>query len=67
MPPHLPTVEPATGDPASCWAFANMVRMADADVKHVANNESQVLNKRKPVHFIPNPTNISDNAEVRNM
>ncbi|CAK4020367.1 Hypothetical predicted protein [Lecanosticta acicola] len=41
-----------------------MVRMADTDAKAVANNESQVLNKRKPVHFIPNPTNISDNAEV---
>ncbi|KAK4502393.1 hypothetical protein PRZ48_005818 [Zasmidium cellare] len=42
-----------------------MVRMTlDCGSGHVANNETQVLNKRKPVHLIPNPTNIPDHAEV---
>lgn len=41
-----------------------MVRITENGMIHVANNESQVLNKRKPVYLIPNPTNLSENSEV---
>ena len=46
----------------------NMVRTLDQDaedVEHVANNESQVLLKRKPVHLLPPPTTVPEHAEVR--
>ena len=45
-----------------------MVRTLDQDaedVEHVANNESQVLLKRKPVHLLPPPTTVPEHAEVR--
>lgn len=31
---------------------------------NTANNESQVLHKRKPVLTIPHPDNLTDNTEV---
>jgi hypothetical protein len=45
-----------------------MVRKGENDGTECATNmEIQVfLNKRKPVHLIPNPTNIPENAEVGN-
>ena len=43
-----------------------MVRIEEGVVAaHVANNETQVLNKRKPVNLITSPPNVPDNTEVR--
>lgn len=42
-----------------------MVRMLQDENGHIANNETQVLNKRKPVAQIPTPPDVSDHAEVR--
>ncbi|KXT17528.1 hypothetical protein AC579_3223 [Pseudocercospora musae] len=41
-----------------------MVRKLQTECERPTNNGKQVLNKRKPVHLIPSPNNIPDNAEV---
>jgi hypothetical protein len=45
-----------------------MVRIQQNDIdvyEHATNNNAaQVLNKRKPVHLIPQPTNLTDTTEV---
>jgi hypothetical protein len=54
-------------DPAARWVFAVMVRFHNTieDGEHATNKTNvQVLNKRKPVHLIPPPTNLTDTTEV---